>query len=144
MCFNHGENLDDSMTAYFTDISVSARYAELPGLIARVAEQAAGLGLAADDTLRLQLVVEELFTNTIAHGHQGDSAHKVSLALGRNDGILTLRYEDDAPPFDHSEFGQNFRLTVEVGGQGLGLIHGMSKTIRYQRSGQRNITEIEF
>ncbi|MDP2880048.1 MAG: ATP-binding protein [Azonexus sp.] len=132
------------MTAHFTDISVSARYAELPGLIARVAEQAAGLGLAADDSLRLQLVVEELFTNTIAHGHHGDSEHRVSLALGRSDGILTLRYEDDAPPFDISGFGQNFRLTVEVGGQGLGLIHGMSKAIRYQRSGQRNITEIEF
>jgi anti-sigma regulatory factor (Ser/Thr protein kinase) len=144
MCFNHGENLDDSMTAYFTDISVSARYAELPGLIARVAEQAAGLGVAADDSLRLQLVIEELFTNTIAHGHQGDSEHRVSLALGHNDGILTLRYEDDAPPFDNSEIGQNFRLTVEVGGQGLGLIHGMCKAIRHQRLGLRNITEIEL
>lgn len=132
------------MTAYFTDISVSARYAELPGLMVSVAEQAAGLGVTADDTLRLQLVIEELFTNTIAHGHHGDSEHQVSLSLGRNDGILTLRYEDDAPPFDHSEFGQNFRSTVEVGGQGLGLIHGMSKAIRYQRLGQRNITEIEF
>ena len=30
------------------------------------------------------------------------------------------------------------------GGQGLALIHGMSKAIRYQRQGQRNITEIEF
>ena len=132
------------MTAHFTDISVSARYAELPGLIARVAEQAASLGVAADDSLRLQLVVEELFTNTITHGHRGESEHKVSLALGRKDGILTLRYEDEAPPFDNSEFGQNFRSTVEVGGQGLGLIHGMSKAIRYQRQGQRNITEIEF
>ncbi len=132
------------MTAHFTDISVSARYAELPGLMAWVADLAVGLGIAADDSLRLQLVIEELFTNTITHGHHGDSEHKVSLALGRNDGVLTLRYEDDALPFDHSEFGQNFRLTVEIGGQGLGLIHGMSKAIRYQRLGQRNITEIEF
>jgi anti-sigma regulatory factor (Ser/Thr protein kinase) len=132
------------MTAYSTDISVNARYDELPGLTARVADQAAGLGVAADDSLRLQLVIEELFTNTVTHGHQGDSEQKVSVALGRNDGILTLRYEDDAPPFDNSRFGQNFRLTVEVGGQGLGLIHGMCKAIRYQRLGQHNVTEIEF
>ncbi|NTV71709.1 MAG: ATP-binding protein [Azonexaceae bacterium] len=132
------------MTAHFTDISVSARYSELPGLMASITERAAGLGATADDALRLQLVVEELFTNTIAHGHHGDSEHPVSLALGRNNGVLTLRYEDEAPPFDNSKFGQNFRLTVEVGGQGLGLIHGMSKTVRYQRLAQRNITEIEF
>jgi anti-sigma regulatory factor (Ser/Thr protein kinase) len=144
MCFNHGENLDDSMTAHFTDISVNARYDELPGLMASIADLAAGLGVSTDDSLRLQLVIEELFTNTIAHGHQGDSEHRVSLALGRNNGILILRYEDDAPPFDNSDFGQNFRLTVEVGGQGLGLIHGMGKAIRYQRLGERNVTEVEF
>jgi serine/threonine-protein kinase RsbW len=132
------------MTAHFTDISVSARYAELPGLQASVAERAAKLGVATDDSLRLQLIIEELFTNTITHGHHGDSEHQVYLAIGRKDGVLTLRYEDDAPPFDNSEIGQNFRLTVEVGGQGLGLIHGMCKAIRYQRLGQRNITEIEF
>jgi hypothetical protein len=33
---------------------------------------------------------------------------------------------------------------VEAGGQGLGLIHGMCKAIRYQRLGHHNITEIEF
>ena len=132
------------MTAYFTDISVVARQNELPGLIARVAEVAADLGVPDDDALRLQLVIEELFINTITHGHHGDSEHPVRLARGRKDGILILRYEDDAPPFDISKNGQNFRLTVEVGGQGLGLIHGMSKAIRYQRLGQRNITEIEF
>lgn len=132
------------MTAHSTDISVSARYTELPALLASVVEQAAGLGVAADDSLRLQLVVEELFINTITHGHHGDSEHRVSLVLGRKDGGLTLRYADDAPPFDNAEIGQNFRSTVEVGGQGLELIHGMSKAVRYQRNGQRNITEIEF
>lgn len=132
------------MTAHFTDISVNARYDELPGLIARVAELATDLGASADDSLRLQLVIEELFVNTITHGYQGDSEHPVRLALGRQDGILSLRYEDEAPPFDNSGIGQNFRFTVEVGGQGLALIHGMSKAIRYQRLDQRNITEIEL
>ncbi len=132
------------MTSHSTDISVSARYTELPELLARVGERAAGLGVAADDSLRLQLVVEELFVNTITHGHRGDSEGRVSLTLGRQDDALTLRYEDDAPPFDNSENRQNFRSTVEVGGQGLDLIHGMSKAIRYERNGQRNITEIRF
>lgn len=132
------------MTDYFTDISVNARYAELPGLLASISAHAAGLGLAADDVLRLQLVVEELFVNTIAHGHHGDSEHRVGLALAGKDGALSLRYADEAPPFDNSKIGQNLPFTVEIGGQGLALIHGMSKAVRYRREGQRNITEIDF
>lgn len=132
------------MTDHFTDISVNARYAELPGLLAGVAERAAGLGLVADDVLRLQLVVEELFINTITHGHHGDSEHRIALALARNGGTLRLRYADEAPPFDNSKIGQNFPFTVEVGGQGLALIQGMSKAVRYRREGQRNVTEIDF
>lgn len=132
------------MTHYFTDISVNARCSELPRLLASVAERAAGLGVSAEDSLRLQLVVEELFINTITHGHHGDSEHAVGLSLGRDHSILSVRYEDDAPPFDISKIGQNFRSTVEAGGQGLALIHGMSQAIRYQRQDERNITEIEF
>lgn len=132
------------MTAYSTDICVSARYAELPGLLDRLAELGTELGIAADDLLRLQLVVEELFINTISHGHQGESEQPVSLTLGCRDGILTLRYADDAPPFDISKIGQNPRSTVEVGGQGLNLIHGMSKAIHYRRQEPKNITEIMF
>jgi len=132
------------MTAYFTDISVSARYSELPGVLSSLTERAASLGIAAEDQLRLQLVIEELFTNTIAHGHHGDSEHKVCLALARNDSVLTLRYEDDASPFDLSEMGQKSALTEAIGGLGIGLIHGMSKAIRYRRQGSLNITEIDF
>ncbi len=132
------------MTPYFTDISVNARCSELSSLLASVVARAAGLGVAAEDSLRLQLVVEELFINTVSHGYRGDSEHKVGVALSCNHGVLCLRYEDDAPPFDVSKNGQNSRSTAEVGGQGLALIQGMSKAIRYQRQGQRNITEIDF
>ena len=132
------------MTAYFTDISVSARYSELPGVLSSLTERAASLGIAAEDRLRLQLVTEELFTNTIAHGHHGDSEHKVCLALGHHDSVLTLRYEDDAPPFDLSEIGQKTPATVTIGGLGIGLIRGMSKAVRYRRLGSLNVTEIDL
>ncbi|MBL8429695.1 MAG: ATP-binding protein [Dechloromonas sp.] len=132
------------MTSHFTDISVSARSSALSSLLASVSEQAASLGVTAEDSLRLQLVVEELFINTITHGHQGDSDHKVGVVLRHENPALSLRYEDDAPPFDTSKIGQNSRSTAEVGGQGLALIHGMSKATHYQRQGQRNITKIEF
>lgn len=132
------------MSAHFTEISVGARFAELPGLLEAIAGQAAGFGISADDLLRLQLVAEELFTNTITHGHQGDSEHMVGLSLRREDAVLTLRYEDEAPPFDLTKIPSKTASTVAIGGLGIGLIRGMCKAIRYQRLDQRNITEIEF
>lgn len=132
------------MSAHFTEISVGARFAELPGLLEAIAGQAAEFGIAADELLRLQLVAEELFTNTIIHGHQGDSEHMVGLGLRREDAVLTLRYEDDAPPFDLTKIPPKTASTAAIGGLGIGLIRGMCKAVRYQRRDQRNITEIEF
>lgn len=94
--------------------------------------------------MRLQLIAEELFVNTITHGHHGDSDHAVRIGLAHVDGTSTLRYEDDAPPFDIFNFEQKFRLTVEAGGQGINLIRGMSKAGRHQRVGPLNITEVDL
>lgn len=132
------------MSCHFTDISVSARYAELSALLEAIARQAAELGVNGDDTKRLQLVVEELFINTISHGHGGDSDHPVRLALGRNGQAITLRYEDEAPPFDFTEIGQNFESTVALGGLGIPLIRGLCKTLRHDHRDGRNVTEIEI
>jgi anti-sigma regulatory factor (Ser/Thr protein kinase) len=50
--------------------------------------------------LRLNLVVEELFTNTVKHGHQGDCDAPVWVAVSRQGDRLQLVYEDKAPPFN--------------------------------------------
>lgn len=132
------------MTDYSTDISVSARYSELSGLLATMTKHAASLGVADAEALRLQLVVEELFMNTINHGHQGETEHKVGIALFRNDNVLTLRYEDNAPPFDTSAIRTGNAAPDTLGGLGLGLIHGMGKSLCYRRIDQCNVTEIAF
>ena len=50
--------------------------------------------------LRLNLVLEELFTNTIKHGHRGDSDLPVWITLEANDETVTVTYLDRAPPFN--------------------------------------------
>ena len=132
------------MTPHSTDISVNARYDALPGLMAEISRQAKLLDLPEAEGLRLQMVVEELFINTVTHGHGGDSLHTVRLALRRKDGHIVLHYVDQAPPFDLSKIRPKFASTAEIGGLGLGLIHGMSKTIRYARQDECNFVEIDF
>jgi anti-sigma regulatory factor (Ser/Thr protein kinase) len=56
--------------------------------------------IAHDQCLRLNLVLEELFTNTVRHGHRGDSNAPVWVTLSGDAASLQLTYEDSAPPFN--------------------------------------------
>ena len=60
----------------------------------------AAAGVGRDPCLRLNLVLEELFTNTIRHGYRGDSDAPVWVTLARHDAELRIVYEDTAPPFN--------------------------------------------
>jgi anti-sigma regulatory factor (Ser/Thr protein kinase) len=60
----------------------------------------ADVGLPRQECLRLNLVLEELFTNTVKHGHRGDCDAPVWIGLTRSDGAVQLVYEDKAPPFN--------------------------------------------
>ena len=57
-------------------------------------------GLPREECLRLNLVLEELFTNTVKHGHRGDCDAPVWIGLTRADGAVQVVYEDKAPPFN--------------------------------------------
>jgi len=56
--------------------------------------------LPREACLRLNLVVEELFTNTVRHGHQGDCDAPVWVTVSRGGDRVQLIYEDKAPPFN--------------------------------------------
>jgi anti-sigma regulatory factor (Ser/Thr protein kinase) len=95
-------------------------------------------GISHAHCLRLMLVVEELFVNTVVHGHGGDTDAPVRLRLTVTPEAIAVRYEDTARPFDPF-------ATVEapdagtdlaerpVGGLGVRLIRSMAQDIRYGR-----------
>ena len=132
------------MVAHSTEISVSARYAELPGLMAELARQASLLNMPEDDIRRLQMVLEELFTNTIRHGLASEGDTPIQVSLDRHGYGVTLRYSDRGSPFDPSRQGAPAAAENPLGGLGIPLICGLSKAIRYQRCGQFNIVELDF
>ena len=91
----------------------------------------------------MTLLVEELFTNTVVHGHGADTEAPVSLTFAvRPDGIA-LTYEDTAPP--HDPFAKvrvpDDAMGVEdrpVGGLGVLLIAAMAERVQYAHVGGRN------
>ena len=93
-------------------------------------------GLAKDSTLRANLVVEELFLNTVKHGHRGGSDAPVWITLAATDGAVSLTYEDRAPPFNPFARGTREMLealaeTRREGGLGVILAHGLTATADY-------------
>jgi anti-sigma regulatory factor (Ser/Thr protein kinase) len=77
-----------------------ARLASLAALRRFLDRFCSDAGVGNDDCLRANVVLEELFTNTVRHGHRGDSDSPVWLTASTQGGALELTYEDSAPPFN--------------------------------------------
>ena len=75
-----------------------ARLDELAGIETFLASCAAGMPPRV--VMHLRLVVEELFVNTVTHGHGGDCEAPVDLTVRVEGEHVTLVYEDSARAFD--------------------------------------------
>jgi len=94
-----------------------ARLAELRGLGGFLEGFCAARGIERDHCLRLNLVLEELFINTVNHGHRGDSDAPIWIVLDAQPESVQVTYEDTAPPFNP------FAHQVEIGKiGGLGVL----------------------
>ena len=60
----------------------------------------ANASLARTPGLRLNLILEELFTNTINHGHCGDCDFLIWISLTANEDNIAVSYLDQGPPFN--------------------------------------------
>lgn len=127
----------------------AARLGNLPATAAFIEDFCAAHDLAHDDVLRLTLVVEELFTNTIVHGHGGDCDAHVRLALSLVQTQLVLHYEDRAPAFDPRQFLAGAAPTEpididarEPGGWGLRMVADMAHGLEHEAVDGGNLLRI--
>lgn len=104
--------------------------------------------LGREHGLRTNLVVEELFMNTVRHGHRGGSDAPVWITLEGDQGRVRLVYEDDAPPFN--PFGRPTRELVRAladegreGGLGVILAHALTASADYAYVFGRNRISLE-
>jgi anti-sigma regulatory factor (Ser/Thr protein kinase) len=98
-------------------------------------------GVDRDTTLRVVLVLEELFTNTVTHGYPGDAEGPVWVTLEGQRGVIVITYEDEALPFDPLAHAPPPSLAAEEqapGGLGIALVRGLCASVSYSRAGDRN------
>ncbi len=99
--------------------------------------------------LRLNLVLEELFTNTVHHGHGGDSDAPVWIGLQAGDGTVRVTFEDTAPPFNPyarlpEESPDNTVEMRKIGGLGVLLTRELAATRDYAYLYGRNCIRLRL
>jgi serine/threonine-protein kinase RsbW len=126
-----------------TEIVLPARLSALPAMAAFIAETGARAGVSADLRNKLTLLVEELFTNTVVHGHGGERDEPVRVGLETEPGWIALTYEDTAPPHNPFEVVQQPDETMDVddrpvGGLGVLLVATLARDVEYHRADGKN------
>jgi anti-sigma regulatory factor (Ser/Thr protein kinase) len=124
-----------------------ARLDEASSLSRFVESSAAGMSPRL--IMRLQLVVEELFVNTVTYGHGGDSEAPVDVSVSIDGDRVTLVYEDTAPAFDPFARVESPDPTASlearsVGHLGVFLITQLAERCGYARTGDRNRVTVEL
>ena len=122
---------------------------ELGELLAQIAAHAKRLGLKPALTLKLELILEELFLNTVRYGTRGIVDSYVYLSLHASSETVRLIYEDYGLAYD--PFAATDRSVLEetqatrrVGGLGVVLVEGLAQALRYARVGDCNRIELSF
>lgn len=101
------------------------------------------LGLTEKSYCKINLVLEELFTNIVSYGYEDDSEHEIQFNITHDNGHLTIQIEDDGIPFNPAEASDpDLECTLEerkIGGLGIHLIKNLMDDVVYQRCGDKNV-----
>jgi len=118
---------------------------EYPRLQAFVDQACIRAGCSPGQRTRVQLVVEELFSNTVKYGQREAVPASVTISVDfAGEHPMTVHYEDDAPQhdaFDQAETEQELKLSItkrRVGGLGIVLVRELGKDVSYSWSGGKN------
>ena len=144
--------IDDARAGRRASRTFAARLANVPETSRFVEAFCAAHDAGREDALRMTLIVEELFANTIAHGHCGESDASIVVTLHATAAGVELCYEDTAPPFDLSDALERARrpladgdaATRPVGGLGLRLIAEYAGSVRHVYEHGRNRISLEL
>jgi anti-sigma regulatory factor (Ser/Thr protein kinase) len=103
---------------------------------ALVEDFADAAGIDPADRHKLTLIVEELFTNTVRHGHRRDCDEPVDITLSSEPSGVTLTYVDTAPKYDSlaAAMRTDIESTVRqrrIGGLGVALTFALAEAAQY-------------
>jgi anti-sigma regulatory factor (Ser/Thr protein kinase) len=108
-------------------------------------------GLNTCDVVRLQLIVEELFSNTVAHGYGRECDEPIELVLAIDGASFILIYQDAARAYNPLATLPALEVQLDapienraVGQLGVALVAGLAAEVRYAFIDGRNRLQIRL
>jgi anti-sigma regulatory factor (Ser/Thr protein kinase) len=119
-----------------------ARLSVLNEAIAYVDEICLQAGMTNDEKMSVELVIEELFSNTVCHGYRQESNLPVWISSSSEHDLLHLVYQDQAPEFNPLTLPDEPK-PERPGGWGMPLVKYFAHTA-YRYEDERNTLTLTF
>lgn len=108
-------------------------------------------GFAEDARFAMHLCVEEALANVVLHGYRNEAGHPIVMRASVSGGALVFAIDDKAPhfvptePAPPNEAAKPANLeSIELGGNGIRLLHRFAGSLRYERLPDGNRLTIGF
>lgn len=109
----------------------------LPLLHDAVARFCGGQAVRPDAAFKIDLALEEVFSNIVRHGYGDGRPHEIAVRIERLRGRVRIQVDDDGRPFDPLRAPEaDVAAPLDErrpGGLGIHLVRRLLDQIRYQR-----------
>ncbi len=130
------------MTTQEYKFELKNELSELKSLNQHLNNWGGAIGLADDSIARINICLDELFTNIVSYGFDDDQEHMIIFTLDGDSSFVVINIEDDAKPFNPLEkVDPDFPENVEeakIGGLGILIIRKLMDNVTYERSQGKN------
>ncbi|MDJ0817191.1 MAG: ATP-binding protein [Desulfobacterales bacterium] len=115
---------------------------ELKALHQHLEKWGGSIQLAIDSISRINICLDELFTNIVSYGFEDDSEHVIEFTINVDNNLVTINIEDDGMEFNplkkiHPDFPENVE-DAKIGGLGIHIIRKLMDNVSYQRKKGKN------
>ena len=115
---------------------------ELKALHQHLANWGGDMGLSENSILRINICLDELFTNIVSYGFDDDLEHIIRFTLSGINNLVVINIEDNGIPFNplgkiDPDFPDNVE-NAEIGGLGIHIIKKIMDNVSYERKQGQN------
>ncbi|MBU0475942.1 MAG: ATP-binding protein [Bacteroidetes bacterium] len=125
------------------NLSIENKISSLSIIASFVEQFGAENNLSQKHIFELNLILDELITNTINYGYSDDEAHMIEISMEiENENILVKIIDDgnEFNPLSKEEVNINENLDQrKIGGLGIHIVKQKTDEIKYERKGDKNI-----
>lgn len=132
----------EASVAHRLTLELAPRLSEIGRLTGALEAFAAGLGFSSEVIYQINLVLDELLTNTISYGVSAESGTPIGIDLTYTAPLLKIELSDGGVPFDPRivptpDTGQSLEER-KIGGLGVHFARTFMDSMDYQRRDGRN------